>query len=58
MSECKKFLKADRGRLSTVLEYESGTRVKIPINKDGSVKWFDDTKLLKNKNKHKAQVQG
>ena len=58
MSECKKFLKADRGRLSTVLEYESGTRVEIPINKDGSVKWFDDTILLKNKNKHKAQVQG
>lgn len=58
MSECKKFLKADRGRLSTVLEYESGTRVEIPINKDGSVKWFDDTKLLKNKNKHNAQVQG
>lgn len=57
MSECKKFLKADRGRLSTVLEYESGTRVEIPINKDGSVKWFDDTKLLK-KNKHNAQVQG
>lgn len=57
MSECKKFLKADRGRLSTVLEYESGTRVEIPINKDGSVKWFDDTKLLKNKNKHNAQVQ-
>lgn len=56
MSECKKFLKADRGRLSTVLEYESGTRVEIPINKDGSVKWFDDTKLLKNK--HNAQVQG
>ena len=58
MSECKKFLKADRGRLSTVLEYESGTRVEIPINKDGSVRWFDDTKLLKNKNKHNAQVQG
>lgn len=58
MSECKKFLKADRGRLSTVLEYESGTRVEIPINKDGSVKWFDDTKLLKNKDKHNAQVQG
>ena len=29
------------------IEYESGKRVEIPINKDGSVKWFDDSKLLK-----------
>lgn len=34
-------------RLSKVIEYSSGVMVQIPINKDGSVKWFDDSKLLK-----------
>lgn len=39
--------KCDNGKLSKVIEYGSGTRVEIPINRDGSVKWFDDSKLLK-----------
>lgn len=47
MQTVKRFTKADNGKLSKVLEYESGARVEIPINKDGSVKWFDDSKLLK-----------
>lgn len=47
MEEVKKILKAEDGRLSTVLEYSSGARVEIPINRDGSVKWFDDSKLIK-----------
>ena len=47
MQTVKTFTKADNGKLSKVLEYESGARVEIPINKDGSVKWFDDGKLIK-----------
>ena len=47
MQTVKTFTKADNGKLSKVLEYESGARVEIPINKDGSVRWFDDRKLLK-----------
>lgn len=47
MQTVKTFTKADNGKLSKVLEYESGARVEIPINKDGSVKFFDDNKLLK-----------
>ena len=39
--------KSDNGKLSKVIEYKSGARVEIPINRDGSVKWFDDSKLLK-----------
>ena len=39
--------KADSGNLYKVIEYKSGARVEIPINRDGSVKWFDDSKLLK-----------
>ena len=39
--------KCDNGKLSKVIEYKSGARVEIPVNQDGSVKWFDDSKLLK-----------
>lgn len=34
--------------LTRVLAYDNGKRVEIPINRDGSVKWFDDTQLIKN----------
>lgn len=47
----KRIIKADRGRLSQVLEWENGTRVEVPIERDGSVKWFDDSKLLKTNRK-------
>ena len=33
--------------LYKVIKYRSGSRVKLPINADGSIKWFDDSKLLK-----------
>ena len=39
--------KADSGSLYKVIEYGSGDRVQIPINPDGTVKWFNDSKLLK-----------
>lgn len=45
--EVKTFTKADDGRLSKVIDYGNGSRVEIPINKDGSIKWFDDSALLK-----------
>lgn len=47
MQTVKRFTKADNGKLSKVLQYESGARVEIPIDKDSSVRWFDDSKLLK-----------
>lgn len=34
-------------RMSKVIDYGNGNRVEIPINKDGTVKWFDDSKLIK-----------
>lgn len=37
------------GRLYRVAEYDSHVRVEIPINPDGTVKWFDDSKLLRDK---------
>lgn len=47
--EVKRFIKADKGKLSQVLEWKSGARVEIPINRDGSLKWYDDEKLRKEK---------
>lgn len=43
----KIWLKADRGRLSKVIEFGTGGKVEIPVNRDGSVRWFDDSKLIK-----------
>lgn len=37
------WIKADNGRLSKVLEYDSGKRVEIPINSDGSVRWTEES---------------
>ena len=41
--------RADSGNLYRVIEYGSGDRVQIPINPDGTVKWFDDSQLKKTK---------
>lgn len=37
----------DDGNMYHGVEYVTGERVKLPINRDGSVKWFDDSKLIK-----------
>lgn len=47
MQEVQIFSKADNGKLSKVIQYSTGAKVEIPINKDGSVRWYID----KEKNK-------
>ena len=42
MQTVKRFTRADNGKLSKVVEFGSGARVEIPINKDGTVKWYPD----------------
>lgn len=42
MNKTKQFIKADNGKLSRVVEFGSGATVEIPINVDGSVKWYED----------------
>ena len=42
MKTAKRLTKADNGKLSKVIEYESGTRLEVPINKDGSIRWYED----------------
>lgn len=34
-------------KLSKVLYFSNGRTIEFPLNPDGSVQWFDDTKLLK-----------
>lgn len=40
-------IKYDNGLIYDVLRFKSGVRVEIPLNKDRSIKWFDDTQLIK-----------
>lgn len=41
--------RADGGKFYKVIEYKSGDRVQIPINPDGTIKWYDDSQLQKTK---------
>lgn len=43
----KTFTKADNGKLAKVVEFDTGEKVELPINKDGSIKWFNDNRLIK-----------
>ena len=43
----KKWIKAEDGKVTQVIEFDSGSKIELPLDKDGNVKWFDDTKLIK-----------
>lgn len=42
MQTAKTFIKSEGGKLSKVVEYGTGARVEIPMNPDGSVRWYED----------------
>lgn len=42
MQSVKTFTKSEGGKLSKVVEYGTGGRVEVPINPDGSVRWYED----------------
>lgn len=42
MDKVKTFIKADNGKLSQVIEFGAGAKVEIPINSDGTVRWYVD----------------
>lgn len=51
-TETRIFTKAEltedgKSRLSKVIRFGNGKKVEIPINKDGTICWFDDTKLIR-----------
>ena len=41
--------RCEDGKIYRVAEYNDKSQVAIPINPDGTVKWFDDSKLLRDK---------
>ena len=43
----KKLIKAEDGKVTQVIEFDNGERIELPLDKDGNLKWFDDTKLIK-----------
>lgn len=43
----KKIIKADNGKVTQVIEFDSGSKIELPLDKNGNLKWFDDTKLLR-----------
>ena len=46
----KKWIKAEDGKVTQVVEFDSGSKSDLRLDKDGNLKWFDDTKLLKKVN--------
>ena len=46
----KKWIKADDGKVSQVVEFDSGSKIELPLTQSGDIKWFDDTKLIKKVN--------
>lgn len=51
-SDLKVYLRVEQSedgkiKLSQVIKFKSDSRVEIPINRDGSIKWFDDSQLIK-----------
>ena len=51
LTMAKKFLKLDGDKLSQVLEFKDGQRIEVPLNMDGSIRWYKD------KMKQNAQLE-
>lgn len=49
LTMAKKFLKLDGDKLSQVLEFKDGHRIEVPLNMDGSIRWYKDK--MKNNDK-------
>ena len=43
----KKWIKADNGRVTQVIEFDDGSKMELPLDNNGNLKWFDDSKLIK-----------
>lgn len=46
----KKWIKAEDGKVSQVIEFDSGSKIELPLDNQGNLKWFDD-ELLRKENK-------
>lgn len=45
----KRWIKADNGKVAQVIEFEDGSKMELPLDKNGNLKWFDDELLRKDK---------
>lgn len=43
----KKWIKADNGRSTQVIEFNDGSKMELPLDNHGNLKWFDDSKFVK-----------
>lgn len=43
----KKWIKADNGRVTQVIKFNDGSKMELPLDKNGNLKWFDDSKFVK-----------
>lgn len=43
----KKWIKTDNGRVTQVIEFDDGSKIELPLDNNGNLKWFDDSKLIK-----------
>lgn len=46
----KKWIKADNGRVAQVIKFNDGSKIELPLDNQGNLKWFDD-ELLRKENK-------
>ncbi|WP_156454687.1 hypothetical protein [Roseburia sp. AF12-17LB] len=46
----KKWIKANNGRSTQVIEFNDGSKMELPLDNHGNLKWFDD-ELLRKENK-------
>ena len=52
LTMAKKFLKLDGDKLSQVLEFKDGQRIEVPLNMDGSIRWYKDKMKNNDKKQH------
>ena len=47
INKMRKWIKTEDGKVSQVVEFDSGSKIELRLDKDGNLKWFEDTKLIK-----------
>lgn len=43
----KKWIKADNGRVTQLIKFDDGSKIELPLDNQGNLKWFDDELLRK-----------
>lgn len=41
------WIKADNGRVTQVIKFDDGSKMELPLDKNGNLKWFDEELLRK-----------